>query len=1395
MTTTYTNDFISLGTSVAGSVGRDQRARYSFDLDSVQTLRIFLDGLTMADAFLRVYDSMGRLIAFDDDSGGNNDAFIQRSFAAGHYTIEAASYCDHAPGTYLLSLTSTSQPVVSSLSTVINTNTGLTTSIQSGDGAVTRDNTLKLSGNLLATDSVSIYEGDTLLSTYSAGDSAWTLVGTAWSYTTSALTDGTHTLTARFAPTAGGTTVSRSVTATVDTQITGTLNTTVLTNTGSAASITDKGTTSDHTLGLTGTAESGSTVQIYDGTTLLGLAALSGTNWTYTTPTLTDGTHILSARFSDSAGNTLTSSSLSVSVTPEALPVIGLGDSVDGLLTTKTNRVSYGFDLSATQTLRMFLDGKTVYDAYLRVYDDNNNLVAANDDGGGNRDSLIERQFTAGHYTIEAASYKDKYTGTYALSVTSLTPVTTKPTVSTLSGTIGTDTGLTASIQSGARTRDNTLELAGIYVSGDSISIFDGSTLLSTYTSGASNNSTAWSVAGTSWRYTTSALADGVHTLKASVTPLGSSTAVSSTVTATVDTSTSGTLSSTILTDTGSVASITNNGVTKDSTLELRGTVTESGSTVQIYDGTTLLGTAAITEAASGGNWSYITPELSNGTHSLSAQVTDAVGNRWTSSNLDVTVDSPSISLGDTRTGSLTARTPSQPNSLARDRYGFDLDTTQTLRIFMDGKTLSDAYLRVYNSAGIQIASDDDSGGNSDALIQRQFTPGHYTIEAASYRDSFSGSYDLSVTSLTPVTPTSSTLSSTLATDTGLTTTIQSGGSTRDNTLKLSGGFTNSNAISIYDGSTLLSTYTSGGSSNSSAWTVSGSTWSYTTPALGDGTHTLKASFAPSQTGGTTVTRTVTASIDTAISGTLSSSLLTDTGSVASIASGDTTTDHTLGLTGTAESGATVEIYDGSTLLGAATLSGTNWSYTTPELADGTHTLSARVSDAVGNTLTSSSLTAIVATPSAFGVGSTVYGSLTTGQRVSYQFDLTSTKILRIFMDGITLSDAYMRILKNGINMYSDDNSGGNQDALVQQQFFPGRYTVEVAGGLHDEFDGRYSLQVADLSQTTPASSTSSTLSSTIGTDTGISTSITSGLSTKDTTLKLSGKFASGDTIQIYDGSTLLSTYSSTDTAWTGTVAGTNWNYTTPVLTQGLHVLKAMFSHTGSADVVNTVAVNVDTAIGLATLSATIGTNSGFTSIYVPSITDGGSTNDHTLYLSGMVEYGSTVQFFDGTTSLGFATIAGTGSSWIYTTPYLSTGAHTLKAHFTDAAGNSTDKSVSVTIEAEDLPVLAVPDDYSEAITTLGQRLRYDLNVTTAQNLTITMEGQSPLNAYLRIYDSSENLIAFDNDSAGNLNAEITRQFAVGHYVVEAAGYNDRSRGNYDLHVAVASSSSSVMGA
>lgn len=622
------------------------------------------------------------------------------------------------------------------------------------------------------------------------------------------------------------------------------------------------------------------------------------------------------------------------------------------------------------------------------------------------------------------------------------------------------------------------------------------------------------------------------------------------------------------------------------------------------------------------------------------------------------------IALGDTVNDSL--------GYLQTRRYSFTLDSTQTLRILMDGLTLWDAFLYIRDSSGRLITYNDDGGGNRDALIQQQFAAGTYIIEATSYRGFYSGTYALSLTSLAPPAPAINALSSTLATNTGLVSTIQPGGLTRDNTVTLSGTLAAGSTVVIYDGDTPLGNSTTGGAS----WQIQGSTWRFTTAALRDGAHTLRAEFS---SGGAVVgTQSVTVNVDTVISGSMDASAVTDSGGAASVANGGTTSDHTLGLSGTAEAGSTVSIYDGNRQLGTATLMGGDWSFTTPELTDGRHSLSARIVDAAGNTYTSNSLVVNV-TSGALTVGDAISGSLKYGQSQRYSLSLAAAHKLRIFMDGQTLADAYLNIYDaNGSRIASNDNGGGNLDALIERNFEPGQYTIEATTPWWNASAGTYSLSVSDL--------LANVLYKTLGTDAGRTPTIVDGGTTRDATEVLSGTRAPGTTVAIFDGDTPLGRSDEGGPAWQ--FVDSKWSFTTPPLIgEGLHTLTARFIAADSSSAEQTVSVMLDT-VAEGELSSTVLNSS--------AAVVGNSTTDHVLLLSGSAEAGSVVQIFDGTTPLGTGWLSGT--TWVYATPILSNGDHSFTARITDPAGNSKVTSpvaVTVTGTAETTPQFSIDINYT----------------------------------------------------------------------------------------------------
>ncbi len=248
------------------------------------------------------------------------------------------------------------------------------------------------------------------------------------------------------------------------------------------------------------------------------------------------------------------------------------------------------------------------------------------------------------------------------------------------------------------------------------------------------------------------------------------------------------------------------------------------------------------------------------------------------------------------------------------------------------------------------VYTDPTPGNDTNAL---QGTDG---TDAAS----FSHSIVVAITRPGPSAPATPTLDS--ASDTG-----QAGdGITSVNTPTISGTAQANATVKLYDtdGTTLLGTAIANSSGN----------WSITSSVLADGSHTLKVT----QTDGSNTTSPLSSGLTVKIDTTAPAaptSLGVTSGSDSGVSASDGISNvATPVITGSAEPGATVSLYDtdGVTLLGTAVANATtgSWSITSSMLADGTHTLRARQRDAAGNvSVASTSIAYTLDTAAPSGVG------------------------------------------------------------------------------------------------------------------------------------------------------------------------------------------------------------------------------------------------------------------------------------------------------------------------------------------------------------------------------------------------------------------------------------------
>ncbi|WP_247370085.1 MULTISPECIES: Ig-like domain-containing protein [unclassified Bradyrhizobium] len=175
-----------------------------------------------------------------------------------------------------------SAPVIASFSTDSGT---------AGD-KITSDNTIELKGSAAAGSTVKFYDGTTQIGSATADSSG------NWDYITKVLTDAKHTLTATATNTSGQTSASSSALAiTVDTKA------------PTAPTMASHTVNSANQVVLSGSAEATSVVKVFDGTIQIGsVTADSSGAWGYTSAALAAGSHSLTAKATDAAGNTGTAS-------------------------------------------------------------------------------------------------------------------------------------------------------------------------------------------------------------------------------------------------------------------------------------------------------------------------------------------------------------------------------------------------------------------------------------------------------------------------------------------------------------------------------------------------------------------------------------------------------------------------------------------------------------------------------------------------------------------------------------------------------------------------------------------------------------------------------------------------------------------------------------------------------------------------------------------------------------------------------------------------------------------------------------------------------------------------------------------------------------------------------
>ncbi|MCK6760290.1 BapA/Bap/LapF family large adhesin [Enterobacter bugandensis] len=792
-------------------------------------------------------------------------------------------------------------------------------------GKTTNDTTPTLTGTAEAGSVITIYQdgSTTPLTTVTADGSG------NWSYTPAALGEGLHTF--EVTATLNGATSGRSPAASVTVDLTAPGTPTigsVIDDVGPVTGpLTSGQTTNDSQPTLTGTGAVGDTISIYNNGVLLDSVVVGNTGtWSYTTPALPEGSNVLTIRETDPAGNQ-SGPSADFTIVVDSISTTPVITSVtDNVGNTATPVASGSETNDATPTLSGTADANSI----VTIFDGATKIAVVTADGTGAWSFTPETALVEGPHAFTVQATDPQGNLSLASAPWSVVVDLTAPTVPTLDTVIdNVPGGVTGNLTSGQATNDNTPTISGTGQAGSTIYIMNNGTQLGTTTVDVNGN----------WSFTpTTPLDDGSYSLRAYATDAaGNASANSSVFAFTVDTAGPGVPVVTSVID--DVAPITGTLTSGNSTNDARPTFNgtgDVGSTVHVIVDGNEIGTAVVNAQ---GSWTF-TPgtDLIDGPHAITFNATDAAGNVGTATApFNLTVDTgvpsaPVISAAADNVGSIqTPLTSGQSTD----------DTTPTL----SGTATANATVTIYeNGQPVGTALADGTGAwsftPSTPLAAGSHTWTATVTDAAGNISPASPGFTLVVDSTAPTAPVISQAIDDVGSITGP---ITSGQTTDDTVPRLVGTSEPFATVNIYEGTTLVGTGTADGSGS---WSILLNT------TLTEGAHsfTAQATDAAGNTSASSASFSLT--IDTAPPALpVLTSILDDVGNAATpVANGGITNDAQPTLSGTAEAGSTVKIFDNGVQIGSVIATGGAWSYTpSPALGNGPHTLTFTATDATGN--------------------------------------------------------------------------------------------------------------------------------------------------------------------------------------------------------------------------------------------------------------------------------------------------------------------------------------------------------------------------------------------------------------------------------------------------------------
>ena len=487
-----------------------------------------------------------------------------------------------------------------------------------------------------------------------------TVSGGAWSVNLPAaqaqgLADGTYTVKANVADTAGNAAATANQTIAIDTLAPTVIIGTAGTTTNQASQIISGTVTTTE-------AAAGGTVTLFDTvngvTTQIGTATVTGGAWSTTATLSGNGTNSIVAQDTDVAGNT-GSSIPTIFTLATVAPTIAITTPIAGDNIINKTEAAAGVTISGTAAPGAggaLVNGQT---ATITIVDSINTIkdtLAATVSGGNWSVNLTASQaqgLADGTYTIKA-NVSDAAGNAATTATQAITVDETAPTIAITSPVAGDNIV------------NKTEAAAGVTISGTvtagTTSTVDGQTATITIVDSTNTvkDTLATTVSGGNWSVNLTAsqaqgLADGTYTIKANVSDAAGNAATTATQTITVDETaptiaiTSPIAGDNIINKTEAAGGVTISGTAAPGA----GGALVNGqtATVTIVDSTNTV-KDTLTTTVSGGAWSVnLTASqaqgLADGTYTIKATVSDAAGNAATTATQTITVDetAPTIAI------------------------------------------------------------------------------------------------------------------------------------------------------------------------------------------------------------------------------------------------------------------------------------------------------------------------------------------------------------------------------------------------------------------------------------------------------------------------------------------------------------------------------------------------------------------------------------------------------------------------------------------------------------------------------------------------------------------------------------------------------------------------------